>query len=49
MTGPYCKSQLAGLWIDRKEHKNTNFNCAISDAMPTEEQWAAERAGRMLA
>ena len=42
------KAKLAGLWIDRKENKNSNFNYAISDELPTEQQWAAERAGRTL-
>jgi hypothetical protein len=43
-----AKAKLAGLWIDRKENKNTNLNYAISDELPTEEQWAAEIAGRTL-
>ena len=33
---------------DVREYKNTNFNYAISDELPTEEPWAAERAGRKL-
>ncbi len=37
-----AKAKLAGLWIERGEHQNTNVNYAVSDEPPTEEDWAAE-------
>lgn len=39
-----AKAKLAGLWVDRSENENTNVNYAISDELPTEDEWAAERA-----
>jgi hypothetical protein len=44
----YKKAKLAGVWIERKERRAAISNYAISDEMPTEEQWAAERTDRIL-
>jgi phage terminase small subunit len=38
-----AKAKLAGLWIERSENENNNVNYAISDELPTEDEWAAER------
>jgi hypothetical protein len=38
-----AKAKLAGLWVEKTESENTNLNYAISDQLPTEEQWEAER------
>lgn len=37
-----AKAKLAGLWIERGEHANTNVNYAVSDHPPTDEEWIAE-------
>jgi hypothetical protein len=31
-----AKAKLAGLWIERGEHQNTNVNYAVSDEPPSE-------------
>jgi phage terminase small subunit len=38
-----AKAKLAGRWVDRTEHANTNVNYVVSDQPMTEEEWAAER------
>lgn len=38
-----AKAKLAGLWVERSENENNNVNYAISDELPTEDEWAAER------
>jgi hypothetical protein len=38
-----AKAKIAGLWVERQENENTNLNYAISDQLPTEEQWQRER------
>jgi hypothetical protein len=38
-----AKAKIAGLWVEKTESENTNLNYAISDQLPTEEQWEAER------
>jgi len=43
-----AKAKLAGLWVDRTENENTNLNYAISDQLPTEQQWEAERTARTV-
>ena len=35
-----AKAKLAGFWIDRGEHNNTNVNYAVSDQPPSETDWA---------
>jgi hypothetical protein len=34
-----AKAKLAGLWIERGEHNNTNVNYAVSDEPPAESEW----------
>ena len=34
-----AKAKLAGLWIERGEHSNTNVNYAVSDEPPSESEW----------
>ena len=36
-----AKAKIAGLWVEKTE--NTNLHYALSDQLPTEEQWEAER------
>jgi len=43
-----AKAKLAGLWVDRTENENVNLNYAISDQLPTEQQWEAERTARTV-
>jgi len=38
-----AKAKIAGLWIERTESESINLNYSISDQLPTEEQWEAER------
>jgi phage terminase small subunit len=42
-----AKAKIAGLWIEKTETENTNLNYAISDQLPTEAQWEAERVERV--
>jgi phage terminase small subunit len=37
-----AKAKLAGLWIERGEHNNTNVLYGISDQPLTEDEWAAK-------
>ena len=37
-----AKAKLAGRWIERGEHANTNVHYAVSDKPMTEEEWVAE-------
>ena len=37
-----AKAKLAGRWVDRTEHANTNVNYVVSDQPMTEEEWVAE-------
>jgi hypothetical protein len=41
-----AKAKIAGLWVEKTESENTNLNYAISDQLPSEEQWEAERIAR---
>jgi phage terminase small subunit len=41
-----AKAKIAGLWVEKTESENTNLNYAISDQLPSEEQWEAERVER---
>jgi hypothetical protein len=41
-----AKAKIAGLWIEKTENENLNLHYAISDQLPTEEQWEAERVKR---
>lgn len=34
-----AKAKLAGLWIERGEHSNTNVNYTVSDEPQTESDW----------
>jgi phage terminase small subunit len=43
-----AKAKIAGLWIDKTEAENTNLNYALSDQLPSEEQWQAERVERVV-
>ena len=38
-----AKAKLAGLWIERGEHANTNVNYAVGEQPMTEEEWADQR------
>ena len=38
-----AKAKLAGRWIERGEHANTNVQYVVSDRPMTDEEWAAER------
>ena len=38
-----AKAKIAGLWVEKTENENTNLHYALSDQLPTEEQWEAER------
>jgi hypothetical protein len=38
-----AKAKLAGRWIERGEHANTNVQYVISDRPMTDEEWDAER------
>jgi len=38
-----AKAKLAGFWIERSESENVNLNYTLSDQLPTESQWEAER------
>jgi phage terminase small subunit len=38
-----AKAKIAGLWVEKTETENTNLHYALSDQLPTEEQWEAER------
>src|SRR5436190_23244334 len=37
-----AKAKLAGLWIERGEHNNTNVHYGISDQPLSEDEWAAK-------
>lgn len=41
-----AKAKIAGLWVEKTESENTNLNYAITDQLPTEQQWEAERVAR---
>jgi hypothetical protein len=36
-------TKIAGLWVEKTESENTNLHYAISDQLPSEAQWEAER------
>jgi hypothetical protein len=38
-----AKAKLAGRWIERGEHANTNVQYVISDKPMTDEEWVAKR------
>jgi phage terminase small subunit len=42
-----AKAKIAGLWVEKTENENTNLSYSISDQLPTEEQWEAERIARL--
>jgi phage terminase small subunit len=41
-----AKAKIAGLWVEKTETENVNLNYSISDQLPTEAQWEAERVER---
>ena len=41
-----AKAKIAGLWVEKTETENTNLHYALSDQLPSEEQWEAERVSR---
>jgi phage terminase small subunit len=38
-----AKAKLAGLWVEKSETENVSLHYALSDQLPTEQQWEAER------
>lgn len=42
-----AKAKLAGLWVERSENTNLDLHYTISDSLPSEEQWEAERVERL--
>ena len=41
-----AKAKIAGLWVEKTENENTNLHYALSDQLPTEQQWELERVVR---
>jgi DNA polymerase III delta prime subunit len=41
-----AKAKIAGLWVEKTETENVNLHYVVSDSLPSEEQWIAERTER---